>query len=268
MLRHGSEHGFTSLPVPIATRDGQSFVEENYHLWELAPWMPGVADFWRTPRAAKLQASMQALARFHLAVENFGTNDAERIPSAQSAIHKRLSRLQELSPETIHSLEHAVADTVWPQLAAHAREAIATLPAAARRAQSLLEPASHAPLPLQPCLRDIWHDHILFTGDEVAGIIDFGAAHIDTPATDIARLLGSLVGDDRALWQSGLAAYESIRPLSENERTAIPGLDASGTVIALCNWIRWIYIERRQFENRQQVVDRFARLLNRLRLSS
>jgi homoserine kinase type II len=265
MLRHASEHGFTILPVPIVTRDGQSFVEENEHLWELAPWMPGVADFERDPRIEKLLSAMYALAQFHLAVADFNTAPSV-IPHASSAIMRRIARLSVPHPDGALGLEHAITESVWPALAPLAREFTAALPKAALRAMALLEPASRAPLPLQPCLRDIWHDHILFTGDKVTGIIDFGAADVDTPATDIARLLGSMVGDDRALWQSGLAAYESIRPLSDHERSAIPGLDASGIVIALCNWIRWIYIERRQFENRQQIVDRFARLVNRMRI--
>ena len=27
----------------------------------------------------------------------------------------------------------------------------------------------------QPCIRDIWHENVLFSGDEVSGLIDFGA---------------------------------------------------------------------------------------------
>jgi homoserine kinase type II len=104
----------------------------------------------------------------------------------------------------------------------------------------------------------------LFTGDEVTGIIDFGAVDINTPATDIARLLGSLVADDLEGWQTGLAAYSAVRPLSPEESLAVVALDRSGIVLAGCNWIRWIYIERREFDNRQHVIDRFRKLLGRV----
>ena len=127
---------------------------------------------------------------------------------------------------------------------------------------------------MQPCLRDIWHDHVLFSGDVVTGIIDFGAIDFDTPATDIARLLGSLAstpvplgegqgeGSERIAqtWHDGLAAYQTIRPLSSDETQAVHGLGASGTILAGCNWIRWIYTEGRQFENHEQVFARFRRI--------
>src|SRR5207237_4695271 len=81
------------------------------------------------------------------------------------------------------------------------------------------------PLPVQPCLCDVWHDHVLFTGDDVTGLIDYGAVKEDNVAADLARLLGSLVGDDRALYEMGLDAYAAVRPLAEQERQLVPLLD-------------------------------------------
>ena len=72
------------------------------------------------------------------------------------------------------------------------------------------------------------------------GIIDFGAMDIDTPATDVARLLGSLVGDDETGWRTGLSAYSENRPLSADGTRAAKALDASSAILAGCNWIRWI----------------------------
>lgn len=117
---------------------------------------------------------------------------------------------------------------------------------------------------MQPCLRDIWHDHVLFTGEEVTGMIDYGGMDIDTPATDIARLLGSLVADDEAGWSTGLTAYADVRPLSSDEILAAKALDTSGTILAGCNWLRWIYVDGRSFEDRAQVAGRFRRIVERV----
>jgi hypothetical protein len=124
----------------------------------------------------------------------------------------------------------------------------------------------------------------------VTGLFDFGAMQIDTPATDVARLLGSLgtvpFSRDEAAdtvsgsgakhveaakrgrssspaWCTGLAAYSAIRLLSPQETAAVAALDTSGTILAGANWIRWIYVDGRRFENRKQVIERFARIFNR-----
>ena len=64
-------------------------------------------------------------------------------------------------------------------------------------------------------------------------------------------------------WHEGLAAYNSIRPLSPDETRAAYALNISSPVLAGCNWIEWIYHKGRQFENRQQVLQRFRRILSR-----
>jgi hypothetical protein len=56
-----------------------------------------------------------------------------------------------------------------------------------------LAPWCHRPVPLQPCLCDSWHDHVLFESDAVTGLIDYGSAKIDHVAVDLARMLGSLM---------------------------------------------------------------------------
>ena len=56
--------------------------------------------------------------------------------------------------------------------------------------------AARITAPLQVCHGDLWHDHVLFSGEEVTGLIDFDAMKIDSRALDLARLLGSLVKDD------------------------------------------------------------------------
>ena len=118
---------------------------------------------------------------------------------------------------------------------------------------------------LQPSIRDIWHDHVLFEGDGVTGLIDFGAMQIESPAIDVARLLGSLVDDDRVHWREGMDAYAAIRPMSNDELAAVSAFDVSGVLLAGCNWIRWIYVDRRQFENMEQVLERFRRIASRMR---
>jgi homoserine kinase type II len=228
--------------------------------------MPGTANYECTPSSAKLRAAMVALARIHMCTIEIPSAAAQQAAGAAPAISRRLSRLQDLTHGGGQQLARAIDDSVWPELAPLARQFLAVLPEAIPRALARLMPLEKVPFRLQPCLRDIWHDHVLFTGNEVTGIVDFGAVNIDTPATDIARLLGSLAGDNATAWQTGLAAYATVRPLAENELHAVASLDTSGTLLAGCNWIRWIYIEGRQFDDRTQVMERFSRIAARTQL--
>jgi homoserine kinase type II len=263
VLAQAASRGITILPIPIATRAGQSFVEHDGHLWELAPWMPGTANYEQAPSDTKLRAAMTMLAEIHLALADFPLAATQRVAGAPLSIINRLIRLSEMYNGGVQQLSLAITDYYWPDFAPLARQFLALLPDAMPRTIAELEPLAAATLPVQPCLRDIWHDHVLFIGDTVTGIVDFGAIDIDSPACDIARLLGSLAGDDAIAWPRGLAAYSAVRQLSVEERHAVTALDISGTLLAGCNWIRWIYVEGRQFENPAQVISRFRAILAR-----
>jgi Ser/Thr protein kinase RdoA (MazF antagonist) len=281
VLRHAYQRGIDFIPVPLTTTDGKTFIQHHGHLWELAPWMPGTADYEQSPSHPKLRAALTALAQIHVATADF---TPRRAPSPNVA--SRLARLTELARGGTQELSRAISDATWREIAPLAREFMTLLPGAIPHAIAQLEPLAATPLPLQPCLRDIWHDHVLFTGNEVTGIIDFGAVDIETPAADIARLLGSIIVAEAASfgeqvrnfgeqtgsllhvdptgWQTGLAAYDAVSPLAAEERRAITAFDTSGTLLAGCNWIRWIYIDGRQFENREQVIERFRRIVARI----
>jgi Ser/Thr protein kinase RdoA (MazF antagonist) len=271
VLRHVFAHGLKIVPVPIATTGSETYFEHAGHLWELAPWLEGVADYEKSPSVAKLRAAMTALAQFHLATADF--NDSSPFQGGaragffapSPAITRRLTQLGELQTGGINVLAQSISNTTWPELAPLAREFLTALPRIIPNAIAKLAPLANVPLPQQPAIRDIWHDHVLFDGNRVTGLIDFGAMQIEIPPGDVARLLGSLVGDDAGDWREGLAAYSARRPLTDQETAAVSALDASGTILAGCNWIRWIYIDGRQFENRQQVTARLAQLLSRLR---
>lgn len=274
VLRHASRNGVAFLPLPVVAHDGRSFVSHAGHLWELAPWLPGAADYDVSPSPAKLRNAMAALAKFHVATEDCDLSvgrQADSVANTLSArtgpcpgIVRRLERLRDLDAGGIEVLARAIAAADWPELARSAQPFVELLPSAVPLAIGLLAPLAEVTLALQPCLRDVWHDHVLFVGNEVTGLIDFGALAIDAPIVDVARLLGSLAGDDADAWQRGLEAYRAIRPLTAVEVRAVAALDASGTVLAGCNWIRWIFTEHRQFENRRQVERRLELLLDRL----
>ena len=119
------------------------------------------------------------------------------------------------------------------------------------------------PVPLHFVLRDVWSDHILFSEDRVTGIIDFGAVRVDEPATDVARLLGSLEPLDAARWLVGWQTYHAENPHVDLDRVRL--LDRVGTLLAAVQWLQWLVIEPRQFDvPLQHLLTRWQRLLQRL----
>jgi homoserine kinase type II len=116
----------------------------------------------------------------------------------------------------------------------------------------------------QPCLCDLWHDHLLFEGDRLTGLLDYGAVKVDHVAVDLARMLGSLIDSDPAGWQAGLRAYRQIAPLEADEEELAHALDETGIVLGVANWMRWLYEEHRPFPDRSAVARRFATLVDRL----
>jgi Ser/Thr protein kinase RdoA (MazF antagonist) len=123
-----------------------------------------------------------------------------------------------------------------------------------------LAPWVERPVPLQPCLCDVWHDHVLFEGAAVSGIVDYGSVKMDHVAVDLARLLGSLSDGGREL----LDAYDRVRPLSSEERELIAVLEETGTIIGAANWLRWLYRDGTRYDDLDGVAQRLGSLVTRL----
>ena len=262
MLRHVASRGFERLPVPVNNLSGKSFTRWDGLLWELAPWLPGKADYRRLPRPAKLSAALEVLAEFHLAAASFPTNMPAIGPSPGVAWRKeRLSRLIAGGQERLRASLGRSPCGEFKQRAAVILNRFSTVAAPlAEKIENLDEVA----VPLQPCIRDVWHEHILFRENQVTGLIDFGAMRVDNVACDVARLLGSLALDDAAGWQQGLAAYEAIRPLSKPERRLVVAFDQTAVAMGGLQWIEWCCVEGRQFENTHGVLSRLDEFIERL----
>jgi Ser/Thr protein kinase RdoA (MazF antagonist) len=120
------------------------------------------------------------------------------------------------------------------------------------------------PFFLQPCLRDIWHDHVLFVGDRVTGLIDPSACRTEHVAADLSRLIGSLVEDDAAGWQLALDFYQERRKLGLDELALVTVLDRSGVLLGARTWLDWLYGQGRTFEKRGEVLARLRYFHRRL----
>ena len=247
------------IPIPFRHRGGGTWVATDVGIWQVEPWLPGQADFAVDPRNEKLAAACRFLAAFHR--ETASTQSIRR--GLNPALERRISALQQHAarwPEYTKALQHARAPRDLC-----AAEILRCAQTQAPRWLTHLQAQPADAGELIPCIRDIWHDHVLYLDQQVSGVVDFGALDFDTPATDLARLLGSLVGDDRDRRRWAIEQYLEVRPLSAMELEQIDLLDRSGVLIAGLNWVHWLWIEHRAFEADERIDRRLADLASRLR---
>jgi Ser/Thr protein kinase RdoA (MazF antagonist) len=240
MMHMARADGLHFVPGIVPTRSGATVVEQGGRCWELMQWMPGRADFHAAPSPGRLEVAVEALARLHLAWGRHALPGVAECPG----VRRRLDAVREqprIDPFA-DSLQRELA--FWlPQVSG----ILARMPLVG----------------LQPVLRDIWHDHLLYEGDRLAGLVDYASIDLDSVAVDLARMLGSLIDDDGASWQFALSVYRRVRPLSADEERLVRALDRAGVIAALANWHRWISSGKRDPAS-PHVRERMGRLVGRV----
>lgn len=272
LLAHAARQGVPEVPVPIPDAQGRTLIERDGKFWQLESWMPGTADYWQNPRPERLSAAMECLSRWHRAAAAFVPN-ADEAPwfgskslSPSPAVVERLEQIRRWDPRK---------RALVRQLLPHAPLANAAIGERLGRILSLFErfaPAIEAELErfrllsfsLQPCLRDVWHDHVLFTGDRVTGLIDASACRAENVAADLARLLGSLVGNDARSWEFALNEYQKHRRLTLDELGLMAVLDRSGVLLSGMTWLDWLCLQQRTFAAPERISERLARIVGRM----
>ncbi|MFM8497910.1 MAG: aminoglycoside phosphotransferase family protein, partial [Planctomycetia bacterium] len=186
-------------------------------LWELMQFVRGTPR--HTPSADEAGAAFAGLASLHAA--------AALLPHAGPALERstgvarRIEQARRILADPWRGLEPAAAGSglaaVRPLLA-RAVEILESQPG--KRAIDRVAATEPGGLRVQAVLRDVWGEHVLFAADgRLAGFIDFHAAARDTPASDLARLLGS--------WDSAHASVDTgPTPLTERWRHALAAYEA------------------------------------------
>jgi len=271
LLRHVADQRLGAIvAVPLSTIEGGTYLVRDGHVWQVEPWLPGAADFAAHRSPLRLRNALRVLAQWHVAARSFVPAATEATwfastPSAPSpGLAERFQRLRAWSPEKVAAVRELLRHRSWPDFDDLGMHILDLIPRAVPYALGQLQLGSAVSVPLQPCLRDVWHDHVLFSGDEVSGLIDAHSCRADCVATDLARLLGSLVADDRQAWETGLEAYNEERPLNLEERTLVEIFDQSAILLNGLTWLEWRCLEHRTFDNPRSVVERLREIVSRL----
>jgi homoserine kinase type II len=261
LMFHIRAAGCAAVPLPQRTAAGTTVVADGGCLWELIEFVAGGST--STPSPAQASAALQALARAHIAAASLPGAAPHAVPGMAGRIERARALLADPWRARRDRLPSPPSDTLTRGIQERLERAIASFEAAdGGRLLAGFAQWQPPPLPAQPVFRDVWADHVFFDRGQpaqvtqpvlVTGFIDLHAAGVDTPATDIARLLGSWKspwpgdGGWATRWEPAIAAYENLRPLSAVERKAVPLFHASAVVLGLDNWFRWVLEESRSF---------------------
>lgn len=257
-------NGTNVLPEFIPAGKTPSKIVESNRLWQLAQWMPGIADYDSSPSRARLCNAMQVLAKLHSSWQSISL-DFEGTQAVESpgspALRDRIRLLQDLRRTSELERWKGIPRNPTEQSLVHRTANLVSR--FGKRWLAELEFAANSPVKLHIVLRDIWSDHVLFTGDQVSGIIDLGAMRIDEAAIDVARLIGSLEPKSPENWLAGVKAYQEFNPTSELNRVIL--LDKVSCLLSAVQWLRWLIVERRQFNTpTKDLMSRWSGFLQRL----
>ncbi|WP_342616930.1 homoserine kinase [Rhodoferax sp. GW822-FHT02A01] len=216
LMKHLAVHGIP-VPDPAANRDGDVLHALNGKPAAVVNLLQGKSEL--NPTAAHCTALGEVLARMHLAGKSFEMKQ----PNLRG-----LDWWNETVPVVLPFLDEAQSTLIRSELAYQNHVA----------AQS-----TYNALPRGPIHADLFRDNAMFAQDlpagqspQLTGIFDFYFAGVDTWLFDIAVCLNDWCVDiatgradldrSRALIQ----AYETVRPLTAQERELLPALTRAGAL--------------------------------------
>jgi homoserine kinase type II len=234
---------FPIVPIPEQTTDGRSFVSHSGRFWELTPWKSGRPSPSSPLNLDHIRRGFATIARIHRRLEQ------PRAVGPSRGIDARLRELDAFLAGTHALYENSIRNRPgdpttelaarWLSLARRQGPALRRELVGAVQCQTLL----------QPCVRDLRRVHLLFDGDDLTGLIDFGAMDLDSVAGDLARLIGDWFPNDRNARAAALQAYESVRPLSATEHRLIATFKRANSLFIGSRWLRWRFVDERSFEH-------------------
>ncbi|WP_165221390.1 phosphotransferase enzyme family protein [Aquisphaera insulae] len=255
-----AERAGLPVPTPLLDLRGSRFHQREARLWDLSPWLPGEPDLRRPPSESHVGSAFEALGKLHASLS------PELVLGPSPGIAARLIEIEDLARSGFDRLESALGSAGDDPLAVEGRRWLVAARAASSRLLAGLREAADWRVPLQPCLRDARPDHFLFQGGRLTGLLDMGAMDVETVAADLARLCGDWLDEDgplRVVAKSAHAAGRG-RALDPIEERLLPLFESAADLLIGGNWLRWHFLEGRQFHDAGAVPRGVARGLERI----
>ncbi len=201
LTEHLAEKGLP-VPAPIRDREGRALQMLNGRHACLIEFLSGVSV--SAPTAAHAREAGETLAGLHRGAADFDSQRANALSLSgwlelAASLGGRLGEIDKSLPDLV-TQEMTVLAENWPQ-----------------------------GLPSGNIHADMFPDNVLFSDSSISGVIDFYFACTDMLAYDLAVTHAAWAFDDEGALQPGIGetlveSYHSHRPLSDEEREALPTL--------------------------------------------
>jgi homoserine kinase type II len=238
LMEHLASAGIR-CPTPVRDAEGQSLRQLAGRPAALVTFLEGV---WiRRPQVAHCAAVGQAMARLHLAGQNFSLRRANALGlSGWYPVYARFK-------------DHA--DEIAPGLGITIEQELEHL-------------ASHWPTDLAQGVihADLFPDNVFFLGDQLSGLIDFYFACNDALIYDVAIALNAWCFEsdhsfNMTKGQALLKGYQAIRGIQPEERQALPLLARAAALRFLLTRAHdWLHTSEEALVKRKDPLEYLRRL--------
>ncbi|MFN8706030.1 MAG: phosphotransferase [Planctomyces sp.] len=243
LLTRVFQRGFEKIPVPVCLTNGLSILPADQGFWQLEPWMPGQSLIGTEVTTSQIESTVVALMEFwqraaslvsSTAADNWCFCQMARSPS----VVRRLRLVEELRDGELDELSRKILtdpDSEYREygraLTELLRERLDGIEVRLREVEGLL-------FPLQPVIRDLRAPHLLFSGNDLSGLIDLTACGTDHVTVDLSRLVRSWFGTDHDRVEDFLSRFAQFHRLSLSELQLLSVLDESSVALSPVTWIR------------------------------
>jgi hypothetical protein len=251
--RHAFQSRLAEAPecrVPSLQRwsNGSTWIECDGFGWERSNWVGGSP----LPRRGAVEGEqweqvVESLVAMHRRSIEFSASEGRTLEIGRTAdlpigLRDRRTALrawQRDGTDRWNSLATRLQRHVSNVHLAWFRPMAATAISLAMGAAESLEAMCRRPHSSYWIVRDCWRDHWLFSGKQLTGLIDFGAARLDWPGLDLVRCFGTLLGwpDDR--WHSGLERVRRALPLCTWQTSEVLLIHRISVALSALQWLEW-----------------------------
>ncbi len=188
------DHGFPVAP-PLLTREKETYVNVTGIPWSLYPFIDGKPL--EPTNLRQLRAAGEALARYHRLMEKYSGEP----PISQELFPKLFDgQLNEFRKHAV-TLEESKSKLGISESLNHFKPCLSEI-------ETEMKSLRYDSLPHTVIHGDYKPGNILFEGDNVAAVIDFGRSRNEARLFDIAKMIGGLVGaNDNTTFMDMTAAF-------------------------------------------------------------